>query len=74
MYISFDLLIIFIKLKKLNEIRTICGASKHDVIRKFSILTEVAIFIDILPGYKIRLPTEVHFFYYIKLCYSLILI
>jgi len=45
----------------LNEIRAICGASEHDVVKKYAMVTELAIFIDILPGYKIRLPTEVRF-------------
>lgn len=36
-----------------------CEIAENDVLKKYIILSEVAIYKDILPDYKIRLPTEV---------------
>eukprot|EP01128_Nolandella_sp_AFSM9_P000429 TRINITY_DN1058_c0_g1_i1.p1 TRINITY_DN1058_c0_g1~~TRINITY_DN1058_c0_g1_i1.p1 ORF type:complete len:820 (-),score=243.27 TRINITY_DN1058_c0_g1_i1:40-2499(-) len=42
----------------LKDIRELCEKGPSETIKKYVILSEVAIYKDILPGYLIRLPTE----------------
>jgi len=46
------------KIKKLKEIRNICETTDIDTIKKLVLLSELKIFKDIIPGYKIRLEDD----------------
>lgn len=51
-------LILISKVSRLAHFRDMCEKTTDPLLKKFTILTEVAVYKDIIPGYRIRLPTE----------------
>eukprot|EP01125_Pyxidicula_operculata_P023140 TRINITY_DN983_c0_g1_i1.p1 TRINITY_DN983_c0_g1~~TRINITY_DN983_c0_g1_i1.p1 ORF type:complete len:729 (-),score=216.86 TRINITY_DN983_c0_g1_i1:1377-3563(-) len=46
------------KIKKMNEFHEMFEKESDLTIKKYVILSEVAVFRDIVPGYRVRLPTD----------------
>uniref|UniRef100_A0A6B2KZ52 Nucleolar complex protein 3 homolog n=1 Tax=Arcella intermedia TaxID=1963864 RepID=A0A6B2KZ52_9EUKA len=46
------------RIKSIETFREMCSQEKDVTIKKYIILSELAVYKDIIPGYKIRLPSE----------------